>query len=118
MGALSTMIGVGLGAFGAHGLARRISDDRLRTFKTGVQYHLIHAVSMVLVGTLALVMGGRWLLIAAGWLFLAGIILFSGSLYGLAVDRIGGRMGILTPIGGFLFMAGWAMVAVRMLGGL
>lgn len=115
IGALMGMIGVGLGAFGAHGLAKRVSEQHLKTYQTGIQYHLIHALAMVFAGLYALAAGGSVLAVWAGILFLAGIVLFSGSLYGLAMERIGGRLGVITPIGGLMFVVGWALFAVAML---
>ena len=99
-------MGVGLGAFGAHTLKERLSADMLATFETGVRYQMYHALALVAV-TVAL---GRWpdasLAVAAGWLFIAGIVLFSGSLYGLALSDVR-VLGAITPLGGVAFIAGW-----------
>ncbi len=115
VGALSALIGVGMGAFGAHPLAKKMGDPgdrRLHGYRTGVQYHLLHAVAIVVTAVMARSWSGQDLIVVSGWLFFAGIVLFSGSLYGIAFGKIGGRLGLLTPIGGLAFMAGWASVAL------
>lgn len=109
-------LGVGLGAFGAHGLRSRLSPDMLAVFETGVRYHLYHALALIMA---ALVLGreqfqGSRLVTASGWLFVAGIVLFSGSLYVLAVTGIRG-LGAITPLGGVAFLLGWALLAVAAL---
>ena len=108
-------LGVALGAFGAHALRDRLSPDMLTIFETGVRYQIYHALALFGV---ALVIA-RWpqssLPVAAGWLFITGVIIFSGSLYILALS--GARWwGAITPIGGVAFLAGWLsllIVAVR-----
>lgn len=99
-------LGVGLGAFGAHALRERLTADLLVTFETGVRYQMYHALALVAV----VVALGRWpessLAVAAGWLFVAGIILFSGSLYGLALLDIR-ILGAITPLGGVAFIGAW-----------
>ncbi len=97
-------LGVGLGAFGAHGLRERLSPAALEIYKTGVLYHLIHAVALL---ALALAperagLGGK---VTRG-LFALGILIFSGSLYALALTGVR-WLGAVTPIGGVLFIAGW-----------
>ncbi|WP_217475983.1 DUF423 domain-containing protein [Stutzerimonas stutzeri] len=99
------LTGVALGAFAAHGLKSRLSTDYLAVFQTGVQYQLIHALALFGVALLALHAPGR-LLSAAGGLFALGVLLFSGSLYLLALTGVT-RLGIVTPIGGTAFLAGW-----------
>jgi len=109
-GAISAFLGVAAGAFGAHGLHGRISPDLLEVFHTGVRYQLVHALALVALAALA----GRWpgaAWGAAGWLFVAGIVLFSGSLYALALTGIR-WLGAVTPLGGVAFLAGWVVVAV------
>lgn len=113
-GALFAFLGVGLGAFGAHGLARRVPEERMKTYQTGVQYHLIHAVAAWIAGMLAQQYHGQ-LISWAGWLFLCGIVLFSGSLYALTMERLPRALGVVTPLGGLLFLIGWALLAVHML---
>jgi uncharacterized membrane protein YgdD (TMEM256/DUF423 family) len=112
-GAIAGLIAVGFGAFGAHGLRGRLSPEMLAVFETGVRYHMYHALALLLVAALAGRMEGR-AIVAAGWLFVAGIMLFSGSLYLLAVTGIT-ILGAITPIGGVAFLAGWIALAVAAL---
>jgi uncharacterized membrane protein YgdD (TMEM256/DUF423 family) len=109
LGALSALIAVGLGAFGAHGLRTRVTPDMLATFETGARYHMYHALALLAVGWAA----GRWPNAGAplaGWLFVAGTVVFSGSLYLLALT--GHRwLGAITPLGGLAFILGWAALA-------
>jgi uncharacterized membrane protein YgdD (TMEM256/DUF423 family) len=111
--ALAGFTGVALGAFGAHGLRARLSPEMLAVFETGVRYHLIHAVAILAAAGLVERLGGR-LVAAAGWLFLGGIVLFSGSLYALALTGIS-ILGAITPLGGLAFLAGWACLAIAAL---
>jgi uncharacterized membrane protein YgdD (TMEM256/DUF423 family) len=109
IGVLAAFLGVGLGAFGAHGLASRVSATDLATFETGVRYQMYHALALVGLGALD---GRRWnaWLDRAGWLFLGGIAVFSGSLYLLVLT--GQRwLGAVTPVGGVAFLAGWLAFA-------
>ncbi|NKQ09548.1 DUF423 domain-containing protein [Pseudomonas sp. SST3] len=99
------LTGVALGAFAAHGLKNRLGADYLAVFQTGVQYQLIHALALFGVALLALHAPSR-LLAAAGGLFTLGVLLFSGSLYLLALTGLS-KLGIITPIGGTAFLAGW-----------
>ena len=110
IGAVSAFLAVGLGAFGAHGLRTRISPDMLAVFETGVRYQMYHSLAIILVGLLVPRLGG-WLIGAAGWLFAAGVVLFSGSLYALALTDVS-ILGAITPIGGLAFLAGWASLAL------
>ncbi len=103
------MIGVAAGAFGAHGLRPHLSEKMMAVFETGVRYHLIHALGMLLAGLSAHIFRSRSLVLA-GWSFLAGIIIFSGSLYTLALSDIR-TFGILTPFGGLAFIIGWGLLA-------
>ena len=109
LGSASALIAVALGAFGAHGLRARIVPDMLTTFEIGVRYQLYHALALLAVGAIA----GRLptgAVSAAGWLFVAGTVIFSGSLYTLALT--GQRwLGAVTPLGGLAFLAGWAVLA-------
>ena len=113
LGAVSALLAVALGAFGAHGLRARLSPDMLTVFEVGVRYHMYHALALLAVGWAA----GRWpggAVHAAGWLFIAGTVVFSGSLYLLALT--GQRwLGAITPLGGAAFIAGWAALAWRVL---
>jgi uncharacterized membrane protein YgdD (TMEM256/DUF423 family) len=110
IGALAGVVGVGLGAFGAHGLRGRLSPEMLAVFETGVRYHMYHALALVATAALMGRLDGRFIS-AAGWLFTAGIVLFSGSLYVLALTGVG-IFGAITPIGGLAFLAGWACLAI------
>ena len=109
VGAVGAFLAVTLGAFGAHGLRGRLSPEMLAVFETGVRYHMYHALALILV---ALVMGrmSGWLIQTAGWCFIAGIVLFSGSLYALALSGVT-ILGAVTPIGGLAFLVGWACLA-------
>uniref|UniRef100_UPI0032164109 DUF423 domain-containing protein n=1 Tax=uncultured Draconibacterium sp. TaxID=1573823 RepID=UPI0032164109 len=101
---------VGLGAFGAHGLKSYLSSEMLVTWKTGVEYHFYHALGLLLVGVLAYLVPSlqlKWSAI----LLTAGVVLFSGSLYVLAISGIK-WLGAITPLGGLSFIAGWAMLFV------
>src|SRR5262249_4262439 len=109
LGCASALIGVALGAFGAHGLRARIVPDMLTTFEIGVRYQMYHALALLAVGAAAarLPSGG---VAVAGWLFVAGTVIFSGSLYVLALT--GQRwLGAVTPFGGLAFLVGWAVLA-------
>jgi len=110
IGSVAALIGVGFGAFGAHGLRGRLSPDMLAVFETGVRYQMYHAFAL-LITALALARFDGWLLRTAGWLFTAGILLFSGSLYALALTNTG-ILGAITPIGGLAFLIGWASLAL------
>jgi uncharacterized membrane protein YgdD (TMEM256/DUF423 family) len=104
-------LGVAFGAFGAHGLKGRVPENLLAAYHTGVLYHLIHAVAL-----LALALYGRATSTAIGvpaTLLAAGIVLFSGSLYAMALTGMT-RLGIITPFGGLCFLAGWVMIAIRL----
>jgi len=109
-GAVAGLIAVGFGAFGAHGLRGRLTPEMLAVFETGVRYHMYHALALLLTAALIPHVPGKTM-VAAGWLFVAGIVLFSGSLYLLAVTGIT-MLGAITPIGGVAFLAGWACLAI------
>lgn len=110
MGAASAFLGVALGAFGAHGLADRVSAERLAVWETAAHYHLVHALALLAVAWATTRWPGR-LATAAGWLFVAGTVLFSGSLYLLTLSGIG-WLGAVTPLGGVAFLAGWACLVL------
>lgn len=97
--------GVALGAFAAHGLKARLSAEYLAIFQTGVTYQLIHALALFGVAILSVHLPGR-LVTWAGSLFILGILLFSGSLYILTLSGLG-KLGMITPLGGAAFLAGW-----------
>ena len=115
IGALAGVTGVALGAFGAHGLRSRLSPEMLAVFETGVRYHLYHALALLATASIMGRLEGNRLVAAAGWLFVAGILLFSGSLYVLAVTGIR-TLGAITPIGGVAFLIAWACLAIAALG--
>ncbi len=108
IGAVSGLLGVAAGAFGSHALRAKLPPERLAQFEVGVRYQLWHALALfavVFVGTLG------WPAGLAGWLFVAGTVLFSGSLYALALTGAR-RWGMVAPIGGTCFILGWAFLAV------
>jgi uncharacterized membrane protein YgdD (TMEM256/DUF423 family) len=113
-GAVSAFIGVAAGAFGAHGLESRIPADLLAVYETGVRYELTHAMALLFVGLAT----ERWPdahWARAGWMFVAGTVVFSGSLYLLALTGVR-WLGAVTPLGGLCFLLGWvfaALAAVR-----
>jgi uncharacterized membrane protein YgdD (TMEM256/DUF423 family) len=105
-GGLSGLVAVGAGAFGAHALRARLSPDLLGVFETGVRYHTYHALALFAAAWTY----SRWPVApaaAAGWFFIAGTVIFSGSLYILALSGVRG-WGAVTPVGGLAFILGWA----------
>jgi uncharacterized membrane protein YgdD (TMEM256/DUF423 family) len=109
LGAASAFVGVAAGAFGAHALKARLSPELLAVFETGARYQLIHALALLAVGWAC----QRWPgtpVRSAGWCFVAGTLLFSGSLYALALTGVRG-LGAVTPFGGVAFLAGWALLS-------
>ncbi|MED1781518.1 DUF423 domain-containing protein [Brevibacillus fortis] len=112
LGSISGFLSVALGAFGAHALKEKLDAYSLGIFHTGVTYQTTHALALVLVALLL-----KWYpdspgLVWAGWCFAAGTLIFSGSLYTLAMTGIK-VLGAITPIGGVLFLAGWALLAIH-----
>jgi uncharacterized membrane protein YgdD (TMEM256/DUF423 family) len=109
LGALSGFLGVALGAFAAHGLKSRLTPDLLATFEVGVRYQMFHALALLAAGWACT----RWpgtAVTAAGWLFVAGTLLFSGSLYALSLS--GEKwLGAVAPVGGLALLAGWLCLA-------
>lgn len=111
--AFSGAVSVGAGAFGAHALRARLEPRLLEVFQTGAQYQMYHALAMVGVAWVA----SRWpgaLSTASGWLFVAGTVLFSGSLYAMALTGVR-ALGAITPLGGVCFIAGWVTLAVAVM---
>lgn len=109
IGAVLGFLSVALGAFGAHALKDKLSSDMLDVYDKGVVYQMYHALALLAVGILSHLGIGHSLLGVAGWLFLVGVILFSGSLYMLSLS--GKRaLGAITPIGGLCFLAGWLLL--------
>jgi uncharacterized membrane protein YgdD (TMEM256/DUF423 family) len=109
LGAFSGALAVALGAFAAHGLRSRISTDALATFETGARYHMYHALALLAVAWAIGRWPGTWAT-TAGWLFVAGTVLFPGSLYLLAVTGVR-ALGAITPFGGLAFILGWLALA-------
>ena len=110
LGALSAFLAVAAGAFGAHALRVRLAPDLLAVFETAARYQMYHALGLVAVAWAA----ARWpggLVEWAGWLFVAGTVLFSGSLYGLALTGVR-WLGAITPLGGVAFLVGWLCLAL------
>ena len=111
IGGIMGLLGVAIGAFGSHGLSSLLeTNGRTATFDTAVQYHLIHAVMLVLVAVLHGKAPTHSAMTRAGYFFLAGILLFSGSLYILAILNIG-IMGAIAPLGGTSLILGWGSIA-------
>ena len=110
MGALLAMVSVALGAFGAHALKGRLEADMAAVWQTAVQYHGWHALALLAAGLLLLHRPDAGAVAIAAWLFAAGIVLFSGSLYMLALTGTRG-LGAVTALGGLAFLAGWAAFA-------
>ena len=112
-GAVNAAIAVAFGAFGAHALKEKLSEHYLAIWETAVQYQMFHALALIAVGILMSpsLFGSVTQLSWAGYLILAGIIIFSGSLYVLSLTGIG-ILGAITPIGGVAFIAGWIMLIV------
>ncbi len=104
-------VGVALGAFGAHGLRSRLSPDMLAVFEIGVRYQMYHVFALLVVAAAIGHFGAARLLTIAGWSFIAGTLIFSGSLYALALTGTG-MFGAVTPIGGLGFLVGWACLAL------
>ncbi len=113
IGILMALIAVILGAMGAHLMEQHLEAEQLETFKTGVRYQFYHSFAILIVGIL-FHFGKKSMLSYAGWLFFAGILLFSGSLYLLSVQETLSLslswLGPVTPIGGLLFIAGWVFL--------
>ena len=108
--AVFLLLAVSIGAFGAHGLKSLLTEELMQTFKTGVEYHFYHALGLLLVGILSLNMPSTMINWSAFFLSI-GIIIFSGSLYILAITGIR-WIGAITPIGGLSFIAGWICLFV------
>jgi uncharacterized membrane protein YgdD (TMEM256/DUF423 family) len=109
LGALSGFLAVLAGAFGAHALRARLAPEMLQAFETGARYQMFHALALLYLG-MAIERGRRPGLRAAGWLFTIGTVLFSGSLYALALSGVR-VFGMVTPIGGVCFLLGWLALA-------
>ena len=109
IGAVSAAIAVAAGAFGAHGLKARLAPEMLAVWETAARYQTVHALALLAVAQAAHAWRSRWVA-AAGWAFVLGTLLFSGSLYALALSGVRG-LGAITPLGGVAFIAGWLCLA-------
>jgi uncharacterized membrane protein YgdD (TMEM256/DUF423 family) len=110
MGALMGFMAVAAGAFGAHALKQKLEPEMLSVFEVGARYQIYHALAICLTALAISIIPGQFMPIA-GWLFFAGSIIFSGSLYLLALTGIK-ILGAITPIGGVLLLAGWLSFAI------
>lgn len=108
-GAINAALAVVAGAFGAHALRQRLDPRALEIFETGSRYHMYHALAMILCAVIA-TSASR----TSGWIFQAGIVIFCGSLYALAMTDVK-ILGAITPIGGLAFLVGWIYLAVTSL---
>jgi uncharacterized membrane protein YgdD (TMEM256/DUF423 family) len=110
VGAVNAFLSVAAGAFGAHALKARLAPDLLVIFETGARYHMYHSLGLLAVGLFGLLRPAP-LLSGAGWAMLVGIVLFSGSLYALALTGVR-VLGAITPLGGVGFLVGWFLFAL------
>ncbi len=110
VGAVNGFVGVSLGAFAAHVLRERLEARSFEIWEVAVRYQMYHALALVAVGLLATRLAGG-MVNAAGWCFLAGIVLFSGSLYALVLSGVR-VLGAITPLGGVAFLIGWALLGL------
>lgn len=111
LGGIGALLAVLLGAFGAHGLRNTLTPDRLAIYQTAVQYHFYHALGLLAVALLSLHWPQSAYLKWSGWLMVAGIVLFSGSLYALSISGIR-WLGAITPFGGTAFVAAWLLFSI------
>lgn len=108
--AVGMFLGVALGAFGAHGLKNKISQELLAVWNTAVLYHMLNCLGLAIVALSFKLLGGSHWFIWSGWALIIGILIFSGSLYALALSGIR-WLGAITPFGGLSLLAGWALFA-------
>ncbi|ABA58539.1 Protein of unknown function DUF423 [Nitrosococcus oceani ATCC 19707] len=113
-GAFIAALGIAFGAFGAHGLRAKLEPRMLEVWQTGVEYHMYHALGLILIGMISHWLGSSALIKWSGGLMLAGILLFSGSLYVLALTGAG-WLGAIAPLGGSSFIIAWILLAVALL---
>jgi len=111
LGAISALIGVGMGAFGAHGLKAILSPELLAVYQTGVTYQMWHALGLMGIALMRQQIPESKLLIWAGWLMFIGILVFSGSLYLLVLLDLK-WLGMITPVGGVSFILSWLLIAI------
>ena len=117
IGSIAMALAVMLGAFGAHGLKNKLTEEMLTIFETGVSYHFYHALGLLAIGIIAQWIPDSSFLKWSGWLMLAGILIFSGTLYVLSISGLR-WLGAVTPIGGLCFIASWILLAVAVWKGL
>lgn len=106
--AIFLALGVALGAFGAHGLRGKIDEYSMTIYERAVMYHFVHALGLLIVSAMPKPPGINW----PAWLLVAGIVLFSGSLYVLAITGVR-TLGMITPFGGVCFIAAWIVLAIQ-----
>jgi uncharacterized membrane protein YgdD (TMEM256/DUF423 family) len=113
LGSLNAFLSIALGAFGAHALKDKLTGKYLDVYHTAVQYHMIHALGLLIVGILAatITKNQAALMNWSGWLMFVGIVLFSGSLYVLSLTKVS-VLGAITPIGGLCFLASWILLTI------
>ena len=111
LGSINAATAVSMGAFGAHSLKTKISEDMLSVFQTAVQYHFFHSLGLMIIGVLIISIKPEKYLGVAGWMMFIGIILFSGSLYVLSTTTTR-WIGIITPFGGLAFIISWLLIAI------
>ncbi|MCS6824715.1 MAG: DUF423 domain-containing protein [Cytophagaceae bacterium] len=110
-GSILGMLGVAVGAFGAHGLQKiLLAHNRVETFETAVKYHFYHGLALLVLGLFLYIKPTNLYLIWSGYLFIAGVIIFSGSLYILSLTNVK-WWGAVTPVGGIVFILGWLFLA-------
>lgn len=114
IGAINAALAIALGAFGAHGLEKQLTEHYLEVFETGVRYHMYSALGLMLIALFANQMGKSKLVLNGGRLIVTGMIIFSGSLYVLSLTGFS-KLGMITPIGGVAIIAGWVCVIVAAL---
>lgn len=110
-GSINGFLAVALGAFGAHGLAGKVSEHMLDNWNTAVQYQMFHAGALFVAAFISTKMNDERKIRSAAWAFLIGILLFSGSLYVMAPTGIT-KLGMITPFGGVSFLVGWVLLAL------
>jgi uncharacterized membrane protein YgdD (TMEM256/DUF423 family) len=110
LASLLLFVAVAAGAFGAHALRTKLAPDLMTVYQTAVQYHFWHALGLLAIALLLMQRPDSAALVAAAWLMLAGLLVFSGSLYALALTGVR-TWGAVTPVGGLAFLAAWAAVA-------
>jgi uncharacterized membrane protein YgdD (TMEM256/DUF423 family) len=111
LGGVGMLLAVALGAFGAHALKKTLAPEMMAVYETAVNYHVYHALGLLVIGLLALHLPDSGALRWAGFLMAAGLLLFSGSLYALSLSGIR-WLGAITPVGGTAFLAAWLLLAV------